>query len=87
MKILVRTVPAAAKPNAGIANSWTYFPEADSSCNALQADVNIASAGACRWLLESEAAKKEYQTALRLKFFAFVRGPVGSGMRYKSCYR
>ncbi len=33
-------VPTATKPNAAIANTWTYFSEADSSYNALQVDVN-----------------------------------------------
>jgi len=32
--------PAAAKPTAEIANTWTYFSEATSSYNALQLDVN-----------------------------------------------
>jgi hypothetical protein len=33
-------VPTATKPNASIANTWTWFSEADSSYNALQIDVN-----------------------------------------------
>ena len=33
-------VPKATKPNASIANTWTYFSEGDSSYNALQVDVN-----------------------------------------------
>jgi hypothetical protein len=33
-------VPTATKPNAAIANTWTYFSEADSSYHALQLDVN-----------------------------------------------
>ena len=33
-------VPTATKPNAAIANTWTYFSEATSSYNALQVDVN-----------------------------------------------
>jgi hypothetical protein len=32
-------VPSANKPNATIANTWTYFSEGDSSYNALQIDV------------------------------------------------
>ena len=32
--------PSAVKPNAAIANTWTYFSEADSSYNALQVDLN-----------------------------------------------
>jgi hypothetical protein len=32
--------PTANKPNAAIANTWTYFSEADSSYNALQVDLN-----------------------------------------------
>ena len=32
--------PTATKPNASIANTWTYFSEADSSYNALQLDIN-----------------------------------------------
>jgi hypothetical protein len=33
-------VPTAIKPNAALANTWTYFSEADSSYNALEVDVN-----------------------------------------------
>jgi hypothetical protein len=33
-------VPTATKPNPAIANTWTYFSEADSSYHALQLDVN-----------------------------------------------
>ena len=33
-------VPTATKPNAAIANTWTYFSEADSSYHALQLDLN-----------------------------------------------
>jgi Carboxypeptidase regulatory-like domain/TonB-dependent Receptor Plug Domain len=34
-------IPSGApKPNATIANTWTYFSEADSSYNALQVDLN-----------------------------------------------
>ena len=33
-------VPTATKPNPAIANTWTYFSEADSSYNALQVDFN-----------------------------------------------
>ncbi len=33
-------VPTATKPNPALANTWTYFSEADSSYNALQVDVN-----------------------------------------------
>jgi hypothetical protein len=33
-------VPTATKPNAAIANTWTYFSEADSSYHALQVDLN-----------------------------------------------
>jgi hypothetical protein len=33
-------VPTATKPNPSIANTWTYFSEADSSYNALQVDIN-----------------------------------------------
>jgi len=33
-------VPTAAKPNATLANTWTYFSEGDSSYNALQIDLN-----------------------------------------------
>jgi hypothetical protein len=33
-------VPTATKPNAVLANTWTYFSEADSSYHALQLDVN-----------------------------------------------
>ena len=28
------------KPNAALANTWTYFSEGDSSYNALQVDLN-----------------------------------------------
>ncbi len=38
-------VPTAVKPNAAIANTWTYFSEADSSYNALQIDVNHRFSG------------------------------------------
>jgi hypothetical protein len=33
-------VPTATRPNNTIANTWTYFSEADSSYNALQIDLN-----------------------------------------------
>jgi hypothetical protein len=33
-------LPSATKPNAALANTWTYFSEATSSYNSLQADVN-----------------------------------------------
>ena len=33
-------IPTAARPNATIANTWTYFSEGDSSYNALQIDAN-----------------------------------------------
>jgi hypothetical protein len=33
-------VPTATKPNTSIANTWTWFSEADSSYQALQVDVN-----------------------------------------------
>jgi len=33
-------VPTATKPNAAIANTWTYFSEGVSSYNALQIDLN-----------------------------------------------
>ncbi len=33
-------VPTATKPNTALANTWTYFSEANSSYNALQVDVN-----------------------------------------------
>jgi hypothetical protein len=33
-------VPTATRPNSTIANTWTYFSEADSSYNALQVDLN-----------------------------------------------
>ncbi len=33
-------VPTATKPNAAIANTWTWFSEADSNYNALQVDIN-----------------------------------------------
>ena len=32
--------PSSAKPNPALANTWTYFSEADSSYNALQIDLN-----------------------------------------------
>jgi hypothetical protein len=32
--------PTSTKPNAAIANTWTYFSEGDSSYNALQVDLN-----------------------------------------------
>ena len=32
--------PTATKPNAALANTWTYFSEADSSYHALQVDLN-----------------------------------------------
>jgi len=32
--------PTATKPNPAIANTWTYFSEADSAYNALQIDLN-----------------------------------------------
>ncbi len=38
-------VPTAVRANNAIANTWTYFSEADSSYNALQADVNHRFAG------------------------------------------
>ncbi len=38
-------VPTATKPNAALANTWTYFSEADSSYNALQIDVNHRFSG------------------------------------------
>ncbi len=38
-------VPTAAKPNAAIANTWTYFSEGDSSYNALQVDLNRRFSG------------------------------------------
>ena len=38
-------VPTATKPNPALANTWTYFSEADSSYNALQVDVNHRFAG------------------------------------------
>jgi len=33
-------VPTATKANPALANTWTYFSEADSSYNALQVDIN-----------------------------------------------
>ena len=33
-------VPTAVRPNATLANTWTYFSEGDSSYNALQVDAN-----------------------------------------------
>ncbi|HLI86009.1 MAG TPA: carboxypeptidase-like regulatory domain-containing protein [Bryobacteraceae bacterium] len=33
-------VPSSAKPTASLANTWTYFSEADSSYNALQVDFH-----------------------------------------------
>ncbi|HMD47726.1 MAG TPA: hypothetical protein VKG79_01455, partial [Bryobacteraceae bacterium] len=33
-------VPTSTKANPAIANTWTYFSEADSSYNALQVDIN-----------------------------------------------
>jgi hypothetical protein len=33
-------VPTSTKPNTAIANTWTYFSEANSSYNALQVDMN-----------------------------------------------
>ncbi len=33
-------VPTSTKPNATIANTWTYFSEGDSSYHALQVDLN-----------------------------------------------
>ncbi|HEY7388240.1 MAG TPA: carboxypeptidase-like regulatory domain-containing protein [Bryobacteraceae bacterium] len=33
-------VPTATKPTSSLANTWTYFSEADSSYNALQVDFN-----------------------------------------------
>jgi hypothetical protein len=33
-------VPTSTKPNAAIANTWTYFSEGDSTYNALQIDFN-----------------------------------------------
>jgi hypothetical protein len=38
-------VPTATKPNPAIANTWTYFSEADSSYNALQIDLNHRFSG------------------------------------------
>ncbi len=38
-------VPTSTKPNAAIANTWTYFSEADSSYNALQVDFNRRFSG------------------------------------------
>jgi hypothetical protein len=37
--------PGATKPNPSIANTWTYFSEADSSYNALQLDINHRFSG------------------------------------------
>jgi len=37
--------PIATKPNAAIANTWTWFSEADSSYNALQIDMNHRFSG------------------------------------------
>lgn len=38
-------VPTSLRPNASIANTWTYFSEGDSSYNALQVDVNHRFSG------------------------------------------
>jgi hypothetical protein len=38
-------VPTATKANPAIANTWTYFSEADSSYNALQVDLNHRFSG------------------------------------------
>jgi hypothetical protein len=38
-------IPTATKPNATIANTWTYFSDADSSYNALQLDINHRFSG------------------------------------------
>jgi carboxypeptidase family protein/TonB-dependent receptor-like protein len=38
-------VPTATKPNASIANTWTYFSEGDSSYYALQVDLNRRFSG------------------------------------------
>ena len=38
-------VPTATKPNATLANTWTYFSEATSSYNALQVDFNHRFSG------------------------------------------
>jgi hypothetical protein len=38
-------VPTATKPNPTIANTWTYFSEADSAYNALQIDLNHRFSG------------------------------------------
>ncbi|HYK17441.1 MAG TPA: carboxypeptidase regulatory-like domain-containing protein, partial [Bryobacteraceae bacterium] len=38
-------VPTSTKANPAIANTWTYFSEADSSYNALQVDINHRFAG------------------------------------------
>ncbi len=38
-------VPTATKPNAAIANTWTYFSEGDSTYNALQVDLNHRFSG------------------------------------------
>jgi hypothetical protein len=38
-------VPTATKPNATLANTWTYFSEGDSSYNALQIDLNHRFSG------------------------------------------
>jgi hypothetical protein len=37
--------PTSTKPNPSIANTWTYFSEADSSYNALQVDINHRFSG------------------------------------------
>ena len=37
--------PTATKPNASIANTWTYFSEGDSSYHALQVDLNHRFSG------------------------------------------
>jgi Carboxypeptidase regulatory-like domain/TonB-dependent Receptor Plug Domain len=48
-------VPTATKPNPALANTWTYFSEADSSYQALQLDLNhrfgagFALRGAYTW--------------------------------------
>jgi hypothetical protein len=38
-------VPTSTKPNAAIANTWTYFSEANASYNSLQVDVNRRFSG------------------------------------------
>ena len=38
-------VPTATKPNAAIANTWTYFSEGDSSYNALQIELRHRFSG------------------------------------------